>query len=123
MITGFVFEDDLHLLRKKQSDGKLFILSVPYCVSFKLEGEDMAVTVPSGFKTDFASVPKVVPKWIAENLDSVEGAIVHDWLCVEQPEWSTSDIAADIFLTAMGSVGKIKRTYMYRAVKWFGPKW
>lgn len=124
MITDFEYIDDLHLLRRKHGGGNLFVVSVPYAVGFKIDGIDESVTVPSGMKTDLASIPKIVPKWVAEKLDGhLEAAVVHDFLCIEQL-W-TSEIAAEIFLAGMvaAGVGKIKRNYMYRAVKWFGPKW
>ena len=125
MITDFEYLDDLYLVRHREGlDANLFEVSSDYQVKFKIDDEPIIYTVPANTFTDLASIPKVVPKWVAEKLDgALESAVVHDFLCIQQP-W-TSQIAAEIFLAGMvaAGVGKIKRQYMFRAVLWFGPKW
>ena len=124
MITAFEYIDDLHLLRRREGGGKLFIVDQEYRVSFKINDLSRVYYVPAGMETDLASIPTIVPKWIAQKVDAhIEAAIVHDHMCIERP-W-TSRIAAEIFLAAMekADVGWIKRNAMYQAVLRFGPKW
>jgi hypothetical protein len=75
------------------------------------------VTVPAGFATDFASVPRafwrIIPPWGKYN----RAAVVHDWIYSEN---RFSRKAADwIFLDLMRRLGVSwwKRTVMYRAVR------
>jgi hypothetical protein len=78
------------------------------------------ITVPHGFVTDFASVPRafwhVIPPWGKYSL----AAVVHDYL------YFTGEVsrkAADqVFLEQMRLLGVPwwKRRLMYYAVRWFG---
>ena len=80
------------------------------------------ISVPTGFKTDFASVPRLfwwlLPPWGKYG----KAAVVHDYLCVIKDR--SSDEAHQIFYEAMGVLGvsQWKRFSMYTAVRWFGPK-
>lgn len=82
------------------------------------------ITVPAGFITDFASVPRVfwrvIPPWGKYG----RAAVVHDWLYKEKGgDRETADL---IFLEAMTFLGvaKWKRYVMYWAVRCFGgPAW
>ena len=73
--------------------------------------------VPTGFETDFASVPRFAWRFcppIAGN--HAEPAVLHDYLC----ENSNNQPYADkMFLEAMkaNGVGWIKRTVMFNAVR------
>ncbi len=125
MINKFEFKSDLHLVRRIKGDGKLFEVDANYHVSFEMDGVKIDYTVLKGMPTDLASIPKIVPKWIAQKVDGhIEAAVVHDQLCKDRGPWS-SKVAAEIFLAGMeaAGVGKIKRRTMYHAVKWFGPQW
>lgn len=81
------------------------------------------ITVPEGFETDFASIPRVfwrvLPPWGKYG----KAAVVHDYLCVtkERPSIETHKI----FLEAMTvlEVPKWKRYIMYAGVACCGPKW
>ena len=78
------------------------------------------ITVPAGFRTDFASVPRalwsILPPWGKYS----PAAVVHDWLyyCGMYPRV----VADEIFLFLMERVGVSwwKRRIMYRAVRTFG---
>lgn len=47
------------------------------------EGSEDAWTVPAGFETDFATVPRVI-QWLVPTYGKYTlAAILHDWFCVE----------------------------------------
>lgn len=124
IVTDFRYLDDLHLVRFRSGDGKLFMLSHEYRVSFRLDGIETVYTVPAGTKTDLASIPKFVPRAIAEKVDKhIEAAVVHDLMCVKRPY--TSAIAADVFDAGMLAAGvpAWRRKLMAQAVRMFGPQW
>ncbi len=82
-------------------------------------GADETVSVPTGFKTDFASVPQ--PAWwfcapAAGN--HAKPAVLHDFLCETATDQKKTD---KLFLEAMESngVGWLKRNMMYWAVRGF----
>lgn len=81
------------------------------------------ITVPAGFITDFASIPRVfwriLPPWGRYG----KAAVVHDYLCVYRTRPSKE--THNIFLEAMEvlEVAKWKRLIMYAGVKCCGPKW
>ena len=86
------------------------------------------ITVPSGFESDGASVPKIL--WSAFPPFDVylPAAVVHDLLCVQSQTEEcmyTSREAADIFYEAMRvcGVGRTKAKMMCYAVRYFGPQW
>lgn len=124
IVTDFRYLDDLHLVRFRRGYGRLFILSHEYRVTFRLDGVEHAYTVPAGTETDLASIPRFVPRIIAEKVDGhIESAVVHDFLCIERP-W-TSRVAADIFDAGMRVAGvpTWRRELMAQAVRMFGPQW
>lgn len=125
IVSGFRYVEDLHLVRHKAGVGHLFILARDYTVEFRLDGAPIVYTVGAGMRTDFASIPKIVPKWIADKMGAhIEAAVVHDHMCQRKGPWS-SRVAADVFLAAMEAarVAWLQRRLMYRAVVMFGPKW
>lgn len=79
-------------------------------------------TVPDGFITDLASVPKLFRSILPHDGKYLEAAILHDWMyrthCVTQKQ---ADV---IFLSEMKrlKVPLIKRRLIYRAVRMFGWK-
>lgn len=90
---------------------------------FVYQDEDGTIyTVPEGFKTDMASIPRglwnIFPK--AGRWD--RAAVVHDWLCV-QKTMPSPEVHA-LFKRALQAcgVGKIKRNLMWSAVRIFGPR-
>lgn len=83
------------------------------------------LTVPAGFKSDLASVPRFFWRMFPPDGDYTYAAILHDYHCIKKFPDIDSKKAARIFREAMLSlgVGKWRAGAMYRAVKWFGPKW
>ena len=86
-----------------------------------------SIIVPAGFVTDFASTPQIV--WsIGMPKSGIYdcAAVVHDYLYVMGgllTDRTYTKVDADaIFNEAMGvlGVGRVKRYFMYQAVKWFG---
>ena len=78
------------------------------------------ITVPAGFETDFASVPRIpFAYWLAGN--TAHGpAIVHDWLYrTHQVSRRQADA---VFYEAMGAWGMMgwRRGLMWGAVRAFG---
>jgi len=80
------------------------------------------VTVPAGFISDFASIPRlfwrVLPPWGEYN----RAAVVHDYLY--RTHLRTRAGADDLFLALMVELGvsRWKRRVMYRAVRMFGAR-
>jgi Protein of unknown function (DUF1353) len=88
---------------------------------FKVRWDDTTIAVPEGFPTDFSSVPKFIPAFVASSVDGLEASVVHDFLyaSTSQPK----QFADRLFLEMMkldASVPGWRRWLMYRAVKWFG---
>ena len=82
-----------------------------------------AFTVPAGFKTDLASVPR--PFWLITNGKTgrhQRGSVAHDWLCTTKI--MSAKEAAKVFLDIMiqDGVPKWRAKSMYRAVLWFRPR-
>lgn len=82
------------------------------------------ITVPAGFETDFASVPRIPLAYWLTGDTAHASAVIHDYLCREwypvgKITWAR---AADIFGEAMKAEGvpAWRRAIMVRAVKWFG---
>lgn len=120
-ITNFVYEQDLHLLRKKKGEGKLFYVDADYLVSFNLGGTPTELTLPEGTPTDLASIPAIVPKWIASKVQAhLEAAVVHDYLYMKG--MYTRAVCDEIFLVAMeaANVGWTRRHIMHKAVRALG---
>nr|DAJ24678.1 MAG TPA: Protein of unknown function (DUF1353) [Caudoviricetes sp.] len=81
------------------------------------------IVVPKGFKTDYASVPRIFRNIINSYSKHGRGAVVHDWLYSSQCKTDITREEADkIFLEIMAECGvnKIKRKFMYRMVRIFG---
>lgn len=80
------------------------------------------VTIPAGFETDLASVPRLPFVWWFAGGRATRAAIVHDYLYViRRPDRRTAD---RVFLEAMEAENDppsaVKRWAMYQAVVWFG---
>ena len=81
------------------------------------------VVVPKGFRTDYASVPRVFRNIINSYGKHGRAAVVHDWLYSSRCEVNISRAEADkIFLEIMveWNVKKYKRILMYILVRIFG---
>lgn len=84
------------------------------------------ITVPAGFVTDFASIPRVFWTALPPTGKYGKAAVVHDYLYVIggnlPPDKFTKADADRIFYEAMGILGvnRFLRWMMYQAVKRFG---
>lgn len=86
------------------------------------EGNHDRFEVPAGFRTDFASVPRIFQMLIPKNGGHDAPAIVHDYFYRMKP-FGISRLDADrLFLRMMKEVGvnKVRRTLMYCAVRIMG---
>ncbi len=78
------------------------------------------ITVPVGFETDFASVPRGLWNLFPPDSDYTAAAVVHDWLYRKTAiDRKTCDA---VFVEAMKACGTkfVKRTIMWAAVRIFG---
>ena len=76
------------------------------------------IIVPKGFETDFASIPKWIPRWLFDPAGRHRAAaVVHDYLV--RLEGFDRKLADLIFLEAMEllEVKKWRRKLMYYAVR------
>lgn len=82
------------------------------------------ITVPAGYRTDFASVPRFFHRIVSPVGRHGKAAIVHDWLCDESPKTTDYRQAAEIFNEAMEALGVswARRKIMVAAVVVGGPK-
>ncbi|WP_427170619.1 DUF1353 domain-containing protein [Fusobacterium nucleatum] len=81
------------------------------------------VVVPKGFRTDYASVPKIFRNIINTYGKHGRAAVVHDWLYSSKCKIEIKRAEADrIFLEIMEEwdVKKYKRVLMYTLVRMFG---
>ncbi len=81
------------------------------------EGIRQIITVPKGFRTDFASIPLPLRVILSPIGRHGKAAVLHDYLC-EYGTMSRKD-ADRVFLEAMKvkDVGWIKKRVMYRGVR------
>lgn len=79
-----------------------------------------AVTVPKGFVTDFASIPREFWSLLRPDGEYAHAAIVHDYLYWQQG--TSREYADSVFLAAMEDlkVQPTTRTLLYKAVRGFG---
>jgi len=94
------------------------ITSFIYYVGVK--GSENYIVVKKGFKTDFASVPRVFWNIFPPHGKYAKAAVLHDYLY--ENAIHSKQYADDIFYEAMGILGvpQWKRWAMYKAVKLFG---
>jgi len=98
------------------------ILTRPLVYRSDVVGRD--IEVPIGYRTDFYSIPWVVRRYLPRGGLGRYAAVVHDWLCHEDPKTTDHVTAGRVFKEAMKNlgVGMIKRNLMYSAVVVGGPK-
>jgi len=102
------------------ADGRTWVLLSKFGYGVGDEGSNDQITVPLGFQTDFASIPRpfwvVLPKWGKYG----NAAVIHDWLYWEQ---GRSRANADAVLAegmAVFGVSSLVRYTIYTAVRLFG---
>lgn len=108
-----------HLVVSPLPDGKHWVVRKEFY--YYIDSEDgERITVPVGFITDFASIPRpfwfILPKW--EKYGSA--AVIHDYLyCTKEKSKSEAD---KLFLDGMKvlGVGEWERNSMYWSVRFFG---
>jgi hypothetical protein len=115
-----MFNDDLIIKDVGVGDGgrSMFVLRYPLRWRTALNGGGgAAVTVPVGFKTDFASVPRLLWPLCPPSGRWTKAAVVHDYLC-ETGECSRF-LADAIFREIMRElkVPLWRRVVMYYAVR------
>lgn len=78
-MSRFLTPTDVRVLRGQFRQGRqLFKLINAVVYDSDLLGA--LVTVPAGYVTDFASVPKIPLAWLAAGGTAYEAAVIHDWL-------------------------------------------
>ena len=125
IVSDFRYTQDLILRRRLDEVGTgLFYVEKDYTVEFRLDGLPVRFVVPAGTWTDFASIPRLVPSLIAQRLDAIEPAVIHDYMCQVKPVWGWR-VAADVFGLALAAseVPGLRRQAMHKAVMLFGPRW
>jgi hypothetical protein len=83
-------------------------------------GHELNIVVPSSFKSDLASVPRVLWSLFPPYGSYTYAAILHDWLYTDG---KLSRVECDaIFIAAMKSCGTswVTRSIIYSAVRMFG---
>ena len=109
------FKTDLYVhLIESRMPRSIWALTADFVYESELLGQD--VIVPIGFRTDFASVPRLPVAWLYAGGCAPKSAVVHDYLVrtAEVPR----EQADEVFLEAMGAEGieENRRQIMYRAV-------
>jgi len=81
---------------------------------------DDVISVPSGFVTDLASIPRVFWWLMPPHGEYAKAAIVHDYLY--DNAIGSKKYADDILFEAMGVLGvaKWRKQVIYWSVRWFG---
>lgn len=110
--------------QEKNRDRQLWRLVTPLIFE---AGNGAIYEVPTGFETDFASVPRLPMLYALFGDTAHAAAVVHDYLCrVYYPQCMISwRAAADVFLEAMEASGipAWRRIPMYWAVRLYrGPQ-
>lgn len=99
-------------------DGKSWKLVKPFDYELGEEGSGKKIEVPTGFITDFASIPR--PMWVIYPVWGLYGkaAVLHDFMYATGMPTKRAECDA-IFLEAMGvlKVPWIRRHIIYRGVR------
>ena len=110
---------------------KPFKIYFPFTYYIDKLGGGLKVDIPPGFRTDFASVPKLFRFVVPPIGRHGKAAVVHDYLCEYKHAWQVDDQgnwayyaisrkeADRIFREAMNvlGVGKVKRNVMFWGVR------
>ncbi|MDD3468235.1 MAG: DUF1353 domain-containing protein [Campylobacterales bacterium] len=101
-------------------DARTYMIAEPFEYHVGTFPSDDFISVPIGFITDFASIPRLF--WSIMPPDGIyaKAAVIHDYLY--DNALRTKKEADNIFYEAMGvlNVPKWQRCTMYIAVKFFG---
>jgi len=115
MLSGCAIQSPL--VAAATGDGTYWVLKEPLVYEDPQSKE--SITVPRGFVTDFASVPRLFWTAFPACEKYTPAAVVHDYLYWEQPHTCDRKCADDILLTAMtgSNVGVITRNAIYAGVR------
>ncbi len=105
----------------KQLEDDLWELTAPLTYD---AGRHGVHTVPTGFRTDFASVPRAPLAFWYCGAQGEAAAVVHDFLY--KSGQTSKDVADRVFYMALRDmgIGPVKATIMYQAVRVGGwPMW
>lgn len=112
----------------KKLDKRFWETVAPFTYEVGARGSGELITVPAGFPSDLASVPRAF--WFLCPTDDgySQAAVLHDWLCKKQGRVErryTVRRVSEIFCEAMRVLGisKLRSWIMFRAVLHFGPQW
>lgn len=108
----YVQHTDLVLIRRvtRPHADTQFVLGAPFRVG--------PWTVPMGFETDLASVPRAFRNLVSK-VDGIEASVIHDWLYDRR--LVPRDVADKVFFELLrDAVPAWKRWTMYAAVRTFG---
>lgn len=101
--------------------GRVFRLMEPLRISW---GGKPTITVPCGFQSDGASVPRAFWRLIFPKGDekALRAAIIHDWIYRTHPAGWTKAEADKLFyeLLKADGVPTWRAWLAYQGVKWFG---
>ena len=112
------FTDPVELMPVPGTGKYCLIQPLHYQIGFY--GSDLIVTVPDGFLTDLASVPRlfwiVVPPY---SPDTAAAAVLHDYLCEWNGEMFSKIVADAVFYEALRVLGvpAWRAVMMYCAVR------
>ena len=89
------------------------------------QDDGTAVTVPQGYAMDGAWIPRAFWSTIGHPMrtDFVYAAGVHDFECGQRQRPSAEVHRRFGAMLAAEGVGRVRRTLMTAAVRWFGPSW
>ncbi len=116
------------------ADGKTwaYCLTEPLTWELGYQGSTLYVTVPAGFVTDLASIPRIF--WSLLNgyaPETAKAAALHDWLrptpedivAQVRPAWDVQSAAGEFYhALKAGSVPVWRRKVLYLAVVLFGTR-
>lgn len=97
-MSYFIGDLDTRLVDELQDRHKLL---APF--GFYSEHVGLHITVPRGFVTDFASVPRIIGAWLLYGGKGKRAAVIHDWLYSTQ--MFTRSVCDAIFEEALKTSG------------------
>jgi hypothetical protein len=108
------------LLVSPLADGRTWIIRQEFGYDVGAQGSDDQITVPVGFQTDFASIPRpfwvILPQWGKYG----SAAVIHDWLYWDQNRSRAASDAVLLESMVVSKVGFLVRYAIYTAVRLFG---